>query len=61
MTIGEMSTPLDTLAKTHKVIAVELQRHGRNRTPLGASARCVKVADSPNRAPFADEIKLETW
>ena len=29
MTIGEMSTPLERLAKTHKVIAVELQGHGR--------------------------------
>ena len=29
MTIGEMLTPLDPLAKTHKVIAVELQGHGR--------------------------------
>ncbi len=29
MTIGEMSTLLDPLAKTHKVIAVELQGHGR--------------------------------
>ena len=28
MTIGEMLTPLDPLAKTHKVIAVELQGHG---------------------------------
>jgi pimeloyl-ACP methyl ester carboxylesterase len=29
MTIGEMSRPLEPLAKTHKVIAVELQGHGR--------------------------------
>jgi pimeloyl-ACP methyl ester carboxylesterase len=29
MTIGEMSTPLERLAKTRKVIAVELQGHGR--------------------------------
>lgn len=29
MTIGEMSTPLAFLAKTRKVIAVELQGHGR--------------------------------
>src|SRR5437764_11980377 len=29
MTIGEMLTPLEPLAKTHKVIAVELQGHGR--------------------------------
>src|SRR6266566_1945248 len=29
MTIGEMSTPLEHLAKTRKVIAVELQGHGR--------------------------------
>src|SRR6266705_3115187 len=29
MTIGEMSTPLESFAKTHKVIAVELQGHGR--------------------------------
>jgi pimeloyl-ACP methyl ester carboxylesterase len=29
MTIGEMSTPLEHFAKTHKVIAVELQGHGR--------------------------------
>jgi pimeloyl-ACP methyl ester carboxylesterase len=29
MTIGEMSTPLEALAKTRKVIAVELQGHGR--------------------------------
>lgn len=29
MTIGEMSTMLQPLAKTHKVIAVELQGHGR--------------------------------
>src|SRR5713226_3784712 len=29
MTIGEMSTLLEPLAKTHKVIAVELQGHGR--------------------------------
>jgi pimeloyl-ACP methyl ester carboxylesterase len=29
MTIGEMSTPLAPLAKTHTVIAVELQGHGR--------------------------------
>src|SRR5438445_7697135 len=29
MTIGEMSTPLEAFAKTHKVIAVELQGHGR--------------------------------
>src|SRR6267143_1575487 len=29
MTIDEMSTPLETFAKTHKVIAVELQGHGR--------------------------------
>jgi pimeloyl-ACP methyl ester carboxylesterase len=29
MTIGEMATLLDPLAKTHKVIAVELQGHGR--------------------------------
>src|SRR6266478_1524512 len=29
MTIGEMLTPLERLAKTHKVIAVELQGHGR--------------------------------
>ena len=28
MTIGEMLTPLEPLAKTHKVIAVELQGHG---------------------------------
>lgn len=29
MTIGEMATLLEPLAKTHKVIAVELQGHGR--------------------------------
>ena len=29
MTIGEMSTLLEPLAKTHQVIAVELQGHGR--------------------------------
>jgi pimeloyl-ACP methyl ester carboxylesterase len=29
MTIGEMLTPLEPLAKTHQVIAVELQGHGR--------------------------------
>src|SRR5438105_11994757 len=29
MTIGEMLTPLEPLAKAHKVIAVELQGHGR--------------------------------
>jgi pimeloyl-ACP methyl ester carboxylesterase len=29
MTIGEMVTPLAPLAKTHQVIAVELQGHGR--------------------------------
>jgi len=29
MTIGEMVTPLEPLAKTHQVIAVELQGHGR--------------------------------
>ncbi|HEX7676804.1 MAG TPA: alpha/beta hydrolase [Thermoanaerobaculia bacterium] len=29
MTIGEMSTLLEPLAKSHKVIAVELQGHGR--------------------------------
>jgi pimeloyl-ACP methyl ester carboxylesterase len=29
MTIGEMSTPLASLAATHEVIAVELQGHGR--------------------------------
>jgi pimeloyl-ACP methyl ester carboxylesterase len=29
MTIGEMSTPLASFAKTHEVIAVELQGHGR--------------------------------
>ena len=29
MTIGEMLTPLEPVAKTHKVIAVELQGHGR--------------------------------
>src|SRR6266404_4570026 len=29
MTIGEMFTPLEAFAKTHKVIAVELQGHGR--------------------------------
>src|SRR3989449_9379204 len=29
MTIGEMSTLLEPFAKTHKVIAVELQGHGR--------------------------------
>ncbi len=29
MTIGEMSTLIEPLAKTHKVIAVELQGHGR--------------------------------
>ncbi len=29
MTIGEMSTPLEASAKTRKVIAVELQGHGR--------------------------------
>jgi len=29
MTIGEMSMPLERFAKTHKVIAVELQGHGR--------------------------------
>ena len=29
MTSGEMFTPLEPLAKTHKVIAVELQGHGR--------------------------------
>jgi pimeloyl-ACP methyl ester carboxylesterase len=29
MTIGEMSTPLESFARTHKVIAVELQGHGR--------------------------------
>src|SRR5579863_6673336 len=29
MTIGEMSTPLEALAKTRKVIAAELQGHGR--------------------------------
>ena len=29
MTIGEMSRPLEFLAKTHQVIAVELQGHGR--------------------------------
>jgi pimeloyl-ACP methyl ester carboxylesterase len=29
MTIGEMSTPLAFFARTHKVIAVELQGHGR--------------------------------
>jgi pimeloyl-ACP methyl ester carboxylesterase len=29
MTIGEMSTPLEHLAKNHKVVAVELQGHGR--------------------------------
>lgn len=29
MTIGEMSTPLESFAKTHKVIAAELQGHGR--------------------------------
>lgn len=29
MTIGEMSTLLESLAKTHKVIALELQGHGR--------------------------------
>jgi pimeloyl-ACP methyl ester carboxylesterase len=29
MTIGEMSTPLESFAKTHTVIAVELQGHGR--------------------------------
>src|SRR5438093_2781994 len=29
MTIGEMSTLLQSFAKTHKVIAVELQGHGR--------------------------------
>ena len=29
MTIGEMSTPLESFAKTRKVIAVELQGHGR--------------------------------
>ena len=29
MTIGEMSTPLEGLAKTRKVIGVELQGHGR--------------------------------
>src|SRR5713101_7656809 len=29
MTIGEMSTPLESFAKTHRVIAVELQGHGR--------------------------------
>ncbi len=29
MTIGEMSTPLESFAKIHKVIAVELQGHGR--------------------------------
>jgi pimeloyl-ACP methyl ester carboxylesterase len=28
MTIGEMAAPLDALAKTHQVIAVELQGHG---------------------------------
>src|SRR5260370_8173173 len=28
MTIGEMLTPLEPLAKPHKVIAAELQRHG---------------------------------
>src|ERR1700681_1634120 len=29
MTIGEMFAPLESFAKTHKVIAVELQGHGR--------------------------------
>ena len=29
MTIGEMFAPLEPFAKTHKVIAVELQGHGR--------------------------------
>src|SRR5947199_9268911 len=29
MTIGEMSTLLEPFAKTHNVIAVELQGHGR--------------------------------
>jgi pimeloyl-ACP methyl ester carboxylesterase len=29
MTIGEMSTPLELFAKTHKVVTVELQGHGR--------------------------------
>jgi pimeloyl-ACP methyl ester carboxylesterase len=29
MTIGEMSTPLESLAKNRRVIAVELQGHGR--------------------------------
>src|SRR5712692_954706 len=28
MTVGEMSTPLESFAKTRKVIAVELQGHG---------------------------------
>jgi pimeloyl-ACP methyl ester carboxylesterase len=28
MTIGEMSTPLESYAKTHKMIAAELQGHG---------------------------------
>ena len=29
MTIGEMSRPLESFARTHQVIAVELQGHGR--------------------------------
>src|SRR5436309_7455395 len=29
MTIGEVSTPLEHFAKTHTVLAVELQGHGR--------------------------------
>jgi hypothetical protein len=35
MTIGEMSTPLESFAKTHKVIAVELQGHGRTASRTG--------------------------
>jgi pimeloyl-ACP methyl ester carboxylesterase len=30
MTIGEMPTLLEPFAKTHNVIAVELQGHGRS-------------------------------
>jgi pimeloyl-ACP methyl ester carboxylesterase len=39
MTIGEMLTPLEPVVKTDKVIAVELERHGRTERTTTAPFR----------------------
>jgi pimeloyl-ACP methyl ester carboxylesterase len=63
MTIGEMSTPLEYLAKNHKVIAVELQGHGRTADtdrPLSFETMGDDIAALLNRLeiPKADVVGL---